>query len=184
LRLLWPERKVALRGGALTLDFSLASGLEGSIAADEIYFRRAKARLEPTEFQLRPPKGGWDKAPARIEIGQYLELPLAVGLVGGAIKTHPVARVSVKLLRIKTAQELAQVFAAVGLAQNFAALRALATEGIQKGHMKLHAKNVAVAGGATGKQIDEIAQQLVREGNIRQARAEELVKAYGTKKSA
>lgn len=113
-----------------------------------------------------------------------IELPLAVGLVGGAIKTHPVARVSVKLLRIKTAQELAQVFAAVGLAQNFAALRALATEGIQKGHMKLHAKNVAVAGGATGKQIDEIAQQLVREGNIRQARAEELVKAYGTKKSA
>ncbi|MDO8625172.1 MAG: 3-hydroxy-3-methylglutaryl-CoA reductase, partial [Candidatus Diapherotrites archaeon] len=107
-----------------------------------------------------------------------IELPLAVGLVGGAIKTHPVARVSVKLLKVKTAQELAQIFAAVGLAQNFAALRALATEGIQKGHMKLHAKNIAVAGGAKGERIDEVAAQLIREGNIRQARAEELVKEF------
>lgn len=107
-----------------------------------------------------------------------IEIPTAVGLVGGAIKTHPVAKVSLKLLQVKTAQELGQVLAAVGLAQNMAALRALATEGIQKGHMKLHAKNIAVMGGAKGEQIDRIADQLIAEKNIRQSRAEELVQQF------
>jgi len=104
-----------------------------------------------------------------------IELPIAVGLVGGAIKTHPTAKVSLKLLKINSAQELAQVLAAVGLAQNFAALRALATEGIQRGHMTLHAKNIAVTAGAKGKQIDEIAAQLVAEKNVSVSRAGELL---------
>ena len=107
-----------------------------------------------------------------------IEIPTAVGLVGGAIKTHPIAKISIKLLKVKTAQEFGRVLACVGLAQNFAALRALATEGIQRGHMKLHAKNIAVAGGATGSLIDLVAEQMITEKNIRQARAEELVKEY------
>ncbi|PIN85139.1 MAG: hydroxymethylglutaryl-CoA reductase, degradative [Candidatus Diapherotrites archaeon CG11_big_fil_rev_8_21_14_0_20_37_9] len=104
-----------------------------------------------------------------------IELPLAVGLVGGATKTHPVARINVKLLGVKTANELAEVIASVGLAQNFAAMRALATEGIQKGHMRLHAKNIAVTAGAEGKQIEAIAGQMVKEGNISVARAKQIL---------
>lgn len=105
-----------------------------------------------------------------------IEIPMAVGLVGGATKSHPVARVSVKILGVKTATELGEIIAAVGLAQNFAALRALATEGIQRGHMKLHAKNIAQAAGATGDLIEKVAQQMVKEGKVRQDRAEEILK--------
>ncbi|MFP4346274.1 MAG: hydroxymethylglutaryl-CoA reductase, degradative [Anaerolineales bacterium] len=96
-----------------------------------------------------------------------LELPLALGTVGGATRVHPVARVALKILGVETARELAEVVAAVGLAQNFAALRALATEGIQRGHMSLHARQVAIAAGATGQEIDRIAEALVASGNIR-----------------
>lgn len=105
-----------------------------------------------------------------------IEIPMAVGLVGGATKSHPVARVAVKILGVKTANELGEIIAAVGLAQNFAAMRALATEGIQRGHMKLHAKNIAQMAGATGDLIEKVAQQMVKEGKIRQDRAEEILK--------
>jgi hydroxymethylglutaryl-CoA reductase len=105
-----------------------------------------------------------------------IEIPMAVGLVGGATRTHPLARLAVKVLGAKSAGELAQTIAAVGLAQNFAALKALSTEGIQRGHMELHARNVAVAAGAKGRQIDEIARKMVGERNIRQERAAELLK--------
>lgn len=105
-----------------------------------------------------------------------IELPMAVGLVGGATKSHPVARVSIRILGVKTANELGEIMAAVGLAQNFAALRALATEGIQRGHMKLHAKNIAQAAGAAGDLIEKVAKQMVKEGKVRQDRAEEIVK--------
>ena len=105
-----------------------------------------------------------------------IEIPMAVGLVGGATKSHPVARVSLKILGVKTANELGEIMAAVGLAQNFAALRALATEGIQRGHMKLHAKNIAQAAGATGDLIEKVANQMVKEGKVRQDRAEEIIK--------
>jgi hydroxymethylglutaryl-CoA reductase len=104
-----------------------------------------------------------------------LEMPMAVGLVGGAAKTHPVARASIKVLGVKTAIELAEVMGAVGLAQNFAALRALASEGIQRGHMKLHSRNVAVSAGATGELIDIVAQRMIDEKKIRFDRAKELV---------
>ena len=105
-----------------------------------------------------------------------IELPIAVGIVGGATKTHPLAQIALKILGIKNAGELACVLASVGLAQNFAALRALSTEGIQRGHMTLHAKNVAVMAGAEGVLIDEVAAQMVSEKNVSTARAEELVK--------
>jgi len=110
-----------------------------------------------------------------------IEMPIAVGLVGGAVKTSPVAKIAVKILGIKTASELAEIMAAVGLAQNFAALRALATEGIQKGHMRLHAKNIAVMAGAKGKEIDEIAEKMAWERNIRADRAKELLKGFREK---
>ncbi len=106
-----------------------------------------------------------------------IELPLAVGLVGGATKTHPIAKINVKILGVKTAHELGEVMASVGLAQNFAALRALATEGIQRGHMKLHAKNIAVLGGASGDLIEKVTEAMVKERNITVDRAKELVRA-------
>jgi len=105
-----------------------------------------------------------------------LEMPLAVGIVGGATRVHPGAKAAVKLLGVKTSGELAEIIAAVGLAQNLAALRALATEGIQRGHMSLHARQVAVAAGAEGALIDMVADRLVQEKKVRVDRAEEILK--------
>ena len=105
-----------------------------------------------------------------------LEMPMAVGLVGGAARTHPAARTNIKILGVKTAIQLAEVMGAVGLAQNFAALRALASEGIQKGHMRLHARNVAINAGATGELAELVARKMIEERKIRADRAAELVK--------
>lgn len=110
-----------------------------------------------------------------------LEVPMAVGIVGGATKTHPVARIALKIMDIKGAADLAQIIACVGLAQNFAALRALATEGIQRGHMGLHARNVAISAGATGEMADRIAEQMVKEKKVRADRAKELLAEYSRK---
>ena len=104
-----------------------------------------------------------------------LEMPMALGLVGGAIKTHPAARAALKILGVQSAQELAEVAVAVGLAQNMAALRALATEGIQKGHMALHARNIAIVAGATGGEIERIAGALAAGHDVRVDRAKELL---------
>ncbi len=104
-----------------------------------------------------------------------IEMPMAVGLVGGATKTNPIARAAVKILGVKTATEMGEVFVALGLAQNFAAMRALATEGIQRGHMGLHSRNVAIQAGATGELVDEIAQIMVKEKKVRADRAKELL---------
>lgn len=104
-----------------------------------------------------------------------IEMPMAVGLVGGATRAHPVARVNVKILGVKTANELGEVVAAVGLAQNLAALRALAAEGIQRGHMSLHARNVAMEAGATGDLVDVVAGRMVGEKRVRLERAKELI---------
>ncbi|MEB3758882.1 MAG: hydroxymethylglutaryl-CoA reductase, degradative [Desulfurococcales archaeon] len=122
----------------------------------------------------------WEKDEDGNLVGS-LELPIAVGLVGGAVKVHPVARIAIKILGVQTAQELAEVMAAVGLAQNFAALRALATEGIQKGHMKLHAKNIAIMAGAPPELADKIADIMVSEGKVRFDRAKELLEEISGK---
>ena len=116
----------------------------------------------------------WEKNKDHDLVGT-IELPIAVGLVGGATTVHPTAKINVKILGVKTANELAEVIAAVGLAQNFAALRALATEGIQKGHMSLHARNVAIAAGAKGEMIDKVVEILVKEKKVRVDRAEEVL---------
>ncbi len=112
-----------------------------------------------------------------------IEMPFAVGLIGGASAVHPVAKAAVKILGVKSAIELGEVMASVGLAQNFAALRALATEGIQKGHMKLHARNVAASAGATGELVDQVARKMVEERRIRFDRAQELIKELQTENS-
>jgi hydroxymethylglutaryl-CoA reductase len=104
-----------------------------------------------------------------------IELPVAVGTVGGATRTHPIAKIALKIAGVKGAGELGMLMASLGLAQNFAALRALSTEGIQKGHMKLHARNIAINAGATAEEADRIAQKMVEEGNISVSRAKELL---------
>ncbi|MCK5150320.1 MAG: hydroxymethylglutaryl-CoA reductase, degradative [Candidatus Thorarchaeota archaeon] len=104
-----------------------------------------------------------------------IEIPMAVGLIGGATKVHPVARTSVRILGVETAVELGHVIASVGLAQNLAALRALGSEGIQKGHMALHARNVAATAGAKGDFIERVAEILVREKNVKVERAKEVL---------
>ena len=106
-----------------------------------------------------------------------LEMPMAVGIIGGATKVHPAAKAALKLMGAKTASELAGIIGSVGLAQNLAALRALATEGIQRGHMSLHARQVAIAAGATGDMIEKIAAQMVAEKTVRIDRAEEILKS-------
>jgi hydroxymethylglutaryl-CoA reductase len=107
-----------------------------------------------------------------------IELPMAVGLIGGATKIHPLCKLVIKILGVKTATELGEIMGAVGLCQNLAALRALAGEGIQKGHMSLHAKNIAVAAGATGDLIDRVAKRMIEEGKIRMDRAAELLEEF------
>ena len=107
-------------------------------------------------------------------------IPMAVGLIGGATKLHPTARACLKILGVETADRLARIIAAVGLAQNFSALKALATTGIQKGHMSLHAQNIAMMAGATGGEIARVAEVLVRLGTVRVDVAEgELKKLRG-----
>jgi len=109
------------------------------------------------------------------DLAGTIELPMAVGVVGGATAVHPLAKIALKILRVKTAKELGEIIAAVGLAQNLAALRALATEGIQKGHMALHARNIAISAGATGELVDKIADLMIQEGKVRLDRAIELL---------
>ncbi len=105
-----------------------------------------------------------------------LEMPLALGTIGGATGVHPGARDALTLMGVERAQDLAEIVVSVGLAQNLAALRALATEGIQRGHMGLHARQLAIAAGASGSQIDEVAGAMIEEDNILLERAEELLK--------
>lgn len=107
-----------------------------------------------------------------------LEMPMAVGIVGGATRVHPAARANLKLMGVESAARLAEVIVSVGLAQNLAALRALATEGIQRGHMGLHARQVAIAAGAQGEQIERLAEQLVSEKVVRIDRAQEILKSW------
>lgn len=118
----------------------------------------------------------WEKDQDGALVGT-IELPMPVGLVGGATKTHPLAKLALQIMDVTKADQLGEICAAVGLAQNMGALRALATEGIQRGHMALHARNIAIHAGATGKEVDEIAATMAREKDVRADRAEALLKA-------
>jgi hydroxymethylglutaryl-CoA reductase len=119
----------------------------------------------------------WEKTPSGDLVGT-LEMPMAVGIVGGATASNPIAKLAVKILGVKTARELGEIICATGLAQNLAALRALSAEGIQRGHMGLHARNIAISVGATGELIDKISAQMVTERKIRVDRAKELLDQY------
>ena len=119
----------------------------------------------------------WEKNSDGDLVGS-IELPMAVGLIGGATKVHPTAKVVLKILGVKTANELGEIMVAVGLAQNLGALRALAHEGIQRGHMSLHARNVAITAGASGELIDMIVERMVKERKVRMDRAIELLEEF------
>ncbi|CAB3923676.1 hydroxymethylglutaryl-CoA reductase, degradative [Achromobacter xylosoxidans] len=112
----------------------------------------------------------WEKDGSGALVGT-LEMPMPVGLVGGATKTHPLARLALKIMAVRSAQELGEIAVAVGLAQNLGALRALATEGIQRGHMALHARNIALTVGAVGAEVDQLAKRMAEEKDVRADRA-------------
>lgn len=129
-------------------------------------------------------RAGWYRSLSTWSLGSYegevalagsLEVPLAVGTVGGATRVHPAARLALQIIGARSARELAEVIASVGLAQNLAAIRALATEGIQRGHMALHARQIAIAVGAQGDEIVALADAMVAERAIRADRAQELL---------
>jgi len=118
----------------------------------------------------------WDRD-ANGDLVGSIELPIVSGILGGTVNAHPLAKIALKILDVKTAPEFAGVLACVGLAQNLGALRALAAEGINRGHMALHARQIAIAAGATGEQIDRLADQMAGEKNVSIIRAKELLSA-------
>lgn len=111
------------------------------------------------------------------DLAGEIEIPLAVGTVGGVANVHTTAKVALKIMKVANAQELAMTMAAAGLAQNLAAIRALASEGIQKGHMRLHARNIAVAAGAGSDEVDDVAKKIADEGVVNVERAREVLKS-------
>lgn len=124
------------------------------------------------------PLSRWEKD-AQGNLHGTLEMPMAVGIVGGATRVHPTAQMCLEAMNITNAKRLASIIAAVGLVQNFSALKALATEGIQRGHMALHAKNVAIAAGATGEAVDSIAARMIELGTIREDTARQMLSEFG-----
>jgi len=155
-------------------------GIMNGIVAIALATGNDTRALEAGAHAFATTKGGykplttWEKTSEGDLLGK-IELPMAVGIIGGATAVHPVAKVCLKILGVKTARELGEVMASVGMAQNLAAIRALAAEGIQFGHMRLHARNIAIMAGASGKFIDEVAERLVRERRIRVDRAKEIL---------
>lgn len=145
-------------------------GNRESVIANDVFY---DSGLEPREFHVRP-LSHWSIDPQSGNLIGKIELPLAVGTVGGATRVHPGAAAALKLMGVQSAQELAGVIASVGLAQNLAAMKALSTEGIQRGHMSLHARQMAVAAGAEGDAADRIAEQMVRENRVSASYAAEL----------
>ena len=117
----------------------------------------------------------WEKT-ANGDLAGSIEIPLSLGIVGGATRIHPVAQLALKIMGADSAEKLSRMVAAVGLAQNFGALRALATDGIQKGHMALHAQNIAITAGATGDEIARIAEAMKASGDINERTATRLLK--------
>lgn len=117
----------------------------------------------------------WEATPSG-DLAGSIEMPMAVGLVGGATRLHPTARACLQIMGIQDAQQLARVIAAVGLAQNFSAIKALATVGVQKGHMSLHSQNIALMAGAVGDEVGVVAQRLVELGTVRVDIAEQELK--------
>ena len=161
---------------AATHNKGIMNGVDAVVIATGNDWRavEAGAHAYACRFGTYKPLSTWEIDERGNLVGS-LEMPLAVGIVGGAIRTNPLARICLKILGVKTARELAEVIGAVGLVQNLAALRALAAEGIQAGHMSLHAKNIAIMAGAVGDEIDQVAEIMVREKCIRLDHAKEIL---------
>jgi hydroxymethylglutaryl-CoA reductase len=161
---------------AATHNKGIMNGVDAVVIATGNDWRavEAGAHAYACRFGTYKPLSTWEIDEKGNLVGS-LEMPLAVGIVGGATRTNPLARICLKILGVKTARELAEVIGAVGLVQNLAALRALAAEGIQAGHMSLHAKNIAIMAGAVGDEIDQVAEIMVQEKCIRLDRAKEIL---------
>jgi hydroxymethylglutaryl-CoA reductase len=162
---------------AATHNKGIMNGVDAVVIATGNYWRaiEAGAHAYAARDDRYTSLSTWGKDAAGNLTGE-LEMPMAVGIVGGATKVHPTAKAALKLMGVTTAAELAGIIVSVGLAQNLAALRALATEGIQRGHMSLHARQVAIAAGATGDQIEQVAARMVAEKTVRIDRAEDILK--------
>ena len=161
---------------AATHNKGIMNGVDAVVIATGNDWRavEAGAHAYACRFGCYKPISTWELDEKGNLVGT-LEMPLAVGIVGGATRTNPLARISLKILGVRSARELAEIIGAVGLVQNLAALRALAAEGIQAGHMSLHAKNIAVMAGAVGDEIDRVAEIMVREKCVRVDRAKEIL---------
>ncbi len=161
---------------AATHNKGIMNGVDAVVIATGNDWRavEAGAHAYACRFGSYKPLSTWE-IDEKGNLAGSLEIPLAVGIVGGATKTNPLARICLKILGVKTVRELAEVIGAVGLVQNLAALRALAAEGIQAGHMSLHARNIAIMAGAVGDEIDQVAEIMVREKCIRADRAKEIL---------
>jgi hydroxymethylglutaryl-CoA reductase len=161
-------------------------GIMNGVAAVTLSTGNDTRAIEAGAHAYAAVKGGyapltiWEKNQSGDLVGS-IEIPVAVGIIGGATR-HPQAKVNLKILGVKSSKELGEVLAAVGLAQNLAALRALATVGIQKGHMRLHACNIAAMAGAKGDLVDKVAEIIIREKKIRVDRAREVLEKLASKK--
>jgi hydroxymethylglutaryl-CoA reductase len=157
---------------AATHNKGIMNGVDALVVATGNDWRaiEAGAHVYAARSGRYAPLSHWEQD-AQGDLVGTLEMPMAVGIVGGATRVHPTARVALRVLNVGTARELSEVIVAVGLAQNLAALRALATEGIQRGHMELHARQVAIAAGAVGNQVDRVVQRMLEESVVRIDRA-------------
>ncbi|MHA1596063.1 MAG: hydroxymethylglutaryl-CoA reductase, degradative [Candidatus Asgardarchaeia archaeon] len=164
---------------AATHNKGIMNGVDGVAIATGNDWRalEAGAHAYAARFGRYLPLSVWEKDENGDLVGS-LEMPMAVGIIGGATKVHPIAKISLKILGVKTAKELSEIMGAVGLVQNLAALKALATEGIQRGHMKLHARNIAIMAGAKGDLIDKVAEIMVKDRKIRMDYAKELIDKF------
>lgn len=167
---------------ASTHNKGIMNGISGVVIATGNDFRAIEAGAHTyASLGGYHPLTTWEKDKDGNLVGT-IELPMAVGLIGGAVKTHPIAKINVKILGVKNARELAEVIASVGLAQNLGALKALATEGIQRGHMSLHARNIAISVGASSNEVDEVVKILVKERKVRMDRAKEVLEEIRKRK--
>lgn len=167
---------------AATHNKGIMNGVDAVVVATGNDWRavEAGAHAYAARFGTYTSLSNWSKGPKGELVGR-LEMPLAVGIVGGATRVHPGARAALKLMGVKTASELAEIIVSVGLAQNLGALRALATEGIQRGHMNLHARQVAVAAGAKLDEVERLVEQLTNEKRIHVDRAREILQEWSGK---
>ena len=164
---------------AVTHNKGIMNGIDAVILATGNDWRSAEAGAHAWAARdgVIRPLSHWRRDPETGDLRGTIELPMAVGIVGGTTRVHPGAAAALRLMGVQTARELAGVIASVGLAQNLAALKALSTEGIQRGHMSLHAKQMAVAAGAQGEAVDRIAARMIRENRVSASYAAELAAA-------